>query len=406
MKSYKVLISIVLIFFSIGLWGQKSFKAGYVVTSHNENISGFINTKNLDINSKLVEFRKDINSEIIKYNPTEIKFFNVSKRNFTGGIFEIEKTILGKLSDDNQTASDTLFLELLVSGDLKLLTRVSGDKKIKFYVQKGNARLSELVNSGGLHSNLKHNKPRLKLYQQQLLTLMSDVKDVEPLINSVEFKKKSLTRLFAFYNSRRKLSIPVKSKRVISLSAVAGVAHVNYDLSDIIKSELGKTQELIYRDKNPSYYSPVIGLSFIAPRYGSKKRLIFYHELSLFQEKYNFAYTGKVRDLYYTDYKYNINDKVLVYKLLPRYNLLIPGSRVKPFFEAGIAIAIKHFSNSEAYKDEHFYTQLTHVNLYPPYYGGGFVVGTGMFIGRFLAELNYEQSDHKTISLKIGVKLL
>jgi hypothetical protein len=383
---------------------QNAFKTGYIVTVHNETINGFVDVNSLEKNPGRVEFKSAPTSVPIRYNPLEIKFVSVSGRSFIGSVFVIKHEADETTGLRPEPEMDTLFLELLATGNLKLYSLKANGSEPRFFVQRKESGLDELIN---VHAKEQPGIPGVKLrkYQTLLSMLMADVADTKPLIRDLEFDKKALSLLITYYNDRAKLSFQDKGKRIYSFTLLAEASFMRSDFSSSASSFLGDDETLVLTDENPAWFSPMIGIGMQMGRYGSKNRISFYQEVSLVRVQFEYGFKGIVRPEYYNRFYFNYDEYLVQYKCMPRYNFTLAGGRMKPYAEAGITVSVPVIKNNEAYEEKYFYAQTTRSELQTRNGGISLTAGAGINYRRFSAGFDYGTGWYKSISMKVGVKL-
>jgi hypothetical protein len=176
---------------TLSVKSQNDFKAGFVVNNSNDTIIGLIAWKRNAANSMVCKFKMDENSNLITYEPKDIKCYGIDNQKlYISKVVDIENNI------------DTLFLEYLVSGivDLYYLKR---PRKELYFIEK-DGKLFELTNDeksfidkNGVQYIGNSNK-----YRGALKYLLSDSPELAAQISQTSFSLKSLIRITVNYHKQ------------------------------------------------------------------------------------------------------------------------------------------------------------------------------------------------------------
>ena len=402
MNIKNLLLIIVLVLFKINGYSQGKFEPGYIVTTENETVNGYINLSKLINNPNVLEFRNDQTADIKLYNPLEIKFISISGRSFKGGIFSFVNS--GK--PDAVVSKDTLFIEVLISGVINLYSVGNSKPEMQFYIQKGKSAFIGLENKKQTDETGQSTaKSGLRLFQATLKTTMSDVKTMEGIVQDVVYTRKSISQAVSYYNSKKEMTIGYKARRNLEFSLLVGGKYLKYDFSNHAGDYIGKDQELILTDPDPTCFTPLLGIGLSTKRFGSQQKFSLYHSVLLAHLKYAYSFTRMIREDYYDIFYDSFDGYTISYVLQPRYHFNLTNRRIKPFVEAGLSVTLLTLGDSESYKDEYFYEQFTHVEIYRSQPILCLMIGAGVDYKGTSFGLDFDYYPYKAFSMKFGFKL-
>lgn len=221
-------ITLLAILFTQIAYSQITFEKGYFINLNNEKVECFI--KNVDWDNNPTEFSYKLTASTEKqiHSVTSVKEFGIpGKFTYQSEIVEIDKS-----SDDNNLLSSernpifeekTLFLKLLVNGNIKLLYYKDGNL-FRYFFEKDN-EIKQLVykryNPSGI--TIKTNG----FYKQQISNLLKCNGLTIKNIKSIDYKKQPLMDVFKKYNKCINPSLTYevieKKKNLFHLSIKPGV---------------------------------------------------------------------------------------------------------------------------------------------------------------------------------------
>lgn len=211
MKIRKISLIVAIILFTQSLYSQDNYASGYVITTINDTINGFILD---DIDAELalkISFKNnESNDAITEYNPTELLGFGFS----SGRIFErkmVKKN--SATSDENQF----IFAKRIVKGKMDLFVWPHNNNKSKdfFIVNNSSKKQAQLTKP-------KKNEVMLdgKNYLEEdnryknLITSVKDNQSQTPEKNSkLRYSEKSIKKNIITYDNNYQEQFPVKIYR-------------------------------------------------------------------------------------------------------------------------------------------------------------------------------------------------
>lgn len=115
-------MTIINIIFFISANSQHNFKPGYIITTNNDIIPGYIDLKRKAISSKICLFKKTKKDSIIYYIPNQLKAYGIENSNLF-----VTKTI-----QTDSINNSNIFLEVLIKGKITLYSYYSDGKNYYF----------------------------------------------------------------------------------------------------------------------------------------------------------------------------------------------------------------------------------------------------------------------------------
>jgi hypothetical protein len=199
-KQLSIIISMILII--TNLMAQDYFK-GQIITQSNDTVFGFIQNFDFELALKHINFRKDFDSEIVQYQPKDIKFFSVDNRHY---ITAEVKSLACFRDNFNETSKEQIrfetewaFLQILVDGGKKLYYNVNGFRNDHFYIEYNNEiLLLEYTKYKESIDGYQYQRENKK-YQGQLKYYLNDCPDLAPMIETSAYEKESLIKVFTKY---------------------------------------------------------------------------------------------------------------------------------------------------------------------------------------------------------------
>ena len=175
--------------------GQSLFLEGQVISWENDTLKGYISDGGNIRNSRVCIFKKEENSEKIKYSASEIKSYTIG-----GQKYYVSKVIT------NGIIAQRCFLEVLLEGDLSLYYYYKGTYP-HYYIEEKSGNLIELDDESSLSSRYTYDYPinwksymlGSIAYKDSLFYLFEDQIEVLNMLNLVEYDHKSLIDITKTY---------------------------------------------------------------------------------------------------------------------------------------------------------------------------------------------------------------
>lgn len=399
-------------------FGQNRFVGGYVVIPSGDTIKGFIKDQDWRVNPGSIKFKKGAKEATTTYTAAQIKLF----RTVSGTYYEsravmydrspVELALLST-STEPQWEKDTLFLEVVVKGQVNLYYLVDATSKQHFFVEKAGSDLAEelldvkyLVYQDGVKTTSSTQQ-----YKSQLRNYMADCQSVQGQILQTQFDLKSLRALTTEYhrcNGQRAATLvvqPDNNKTSVVFGVLAGVHRTRM----VFKSDL-PTYGSLRSFTNDPYENNIngtggISVNVIFPR--GRQRLSLYGELLYLH--YNLSKVVEQTRVAGTGTIYRKEDSGFDVSY-GRVNLLLryqwtAGTRIRPYLQSGL-------SGARSLRNSNYY-QLTIQEVYdlagttysnynytegiilqsPKKIELGWLAGVGVTAGRLGLEGRYEIGD-------------
>ncbi len=179
-----------------GVNGQANFREGRLITSQNDTLYGLIKDGFIARNSRVCIFKENKKAKAVKYNPSEIKSYQIAE-----GKYYAAKDV--KVKGENKR----VFTQVLLEGELSLYHQTK-DKEYSYYLETENGELISLVNrdrdfrgqSDWIYKGYTtYNDAKIPIYKDTLYDLFSDTKQVQDQVYNVRYNPKSLMHITKAY---------------------------------------------------------------------------------------------------------------------------------------------------------------------------------------------------------------
>ena len=300
---------------------QNKYVPGFIINNNQERIEGEVLKQSDIANCQSVSFKEG--EHAIKYLPSQIKSWGInSSRLF------VSQTIV---EDEEEKL---VFLEYIVKAKVNLLAYYGVGRDSRFFVQKDNAELRELIftrstNSAGM---VVENKK----YIGVLNIVLSDCIEVYGDISSTTLKINSLKKLITKYNNCVSPDDLVFENTSIETQNIKFSVALAYNIPQY---EITNNDEENYDSDIPDYKSTTtnylsygIGIAVMIPRV---KGLSV--NLEAMFAKTEFKFDGFAGPLGYPDYL-RFKNTTIAFPIQVRYAYNI--SKFKPYVCAGYSIVL------------------------------------------------------------------
>lgn len=213
MKQCYYLLPIFMLLFTSVSFAQDKWTKGLITTQQEETVEGMMNAKNWRITPQKITFKATGKEGPQTYLPTEIKAFysELTKEWYESHTVTIDQTPIKldelKLNPESKLVEDTVFLKVLVKGEVSLFHLFDQQGKEHFFIQK-DGEIKELI----LRKYFKKDNPKTestfvknylqtsRKYRGQLAYLLSDCDKVQAAIQKADYKTKPLQKIILNYN--------------------------------------------------------------------------------------------------------------------------------------------------------------------------------------------------------------
>jgi len=260
-------------------FGQENYIEGHLVTLKGDSLHGFIDYRNWGKNPNTVNFKKKLNETLTVYAPSDIASFHVNNEVYIGAVVktEVSPYQLHQLDEDPKFKYETItcFLQTMIQGEKGLYFYKNQIGKEYFYI-KENSEYSLLEQKKYIKK--QQGKRRVfenKKYIGQLALYLNDCPQVQKRINTLEYTKNSLEKLFKNYYSlsQKDTRFEHKTEKISTeVGITIGISISSIDFGGISSNNLE-------RANFDSSIDPAFGffLDAILPR--NQGRISIYNEL-------------------------------------------------------------------------------------------------------------------------------
>jgi hypothetical protein len=169
---------------------KSTYFPGYIITSENDTLKGFIEKRSDKKNARKCNFRTNMDSGIQEYSPSELKEYK-----FDGDKYYVSKNFNLRRKEVN------LFLELLVGGAADLYFFNEDNITDHYYIQKADGKFYELTDNDKLvESEGKFYSHNYKKYIGILKVAFKDCPLIFPEIDQMTLDRKSLIDITKKYH--------------------------------------------------------------------------------------------------------------------------------------------------------------------------------------------------------------
>lgn len=376
-------------------FSQKNYVPGYVINNMGDTIFGFVESRNWVINPNAINFKTNIENDLISYKPTDIIEFKIEDEIYVSGIVDVEvtKTALGDLKKDPQLniRVDNVFLHTLVKGTKSLYYYMNSDGRANFYIEKNSefellVYKRYLIRQDGQNKLTENNK-----YIGQLILYLDDCETISSKLNKkTKYNQSSMINLFQYYyecTSSDNLFDKKVEKVKTELGILAGVSLTSVEFISsfafpyLVNTDFG------------SSYNPTAGFYFNLRLPSYLKKFSLNNEVLLTTYKFNGTYFKEENEDYYSITTLELGSSQ--FKINTYLRFTYPLGNCSLFLNAGISNGI--IISSTNYKKEKlkFYTTsrvkeglaLDNIRSHEL----GYLFGTGVKYDRFSLEVRYEK---------------
>ena len=188
MRQKLIVTTLFVLLFIYNSFGQNDWEPGYILSNPNDTIKGYIQIQDSRYNSKLCNFRIDLDGKIQVFSPKDILGYRI-----IGGKFYISKNIEGL---EGETS---MFLEFLIQGMVNIYhlkdneSRFFGEKDGKIFELKNTKRILKVGDLDYLREN--------KEYIGILSYMLKDA-DMLTMVQTSELTSKSLIQIAKKYHEK------------------------------------------------------------------------------------------------------------------------------------------------------------------------------------------------------------
>lgn len=226
MKTTKLILIITGVLLSLISFSQENYLPGFIITTQQDTLSGFIDYRNWSRNPAKIQFKNKLDAAKINYTTQDIHKFGVHNEIYVSAIVETEisSSQVNNLSESPQLniRTDTTFLQIIIDGSKSLLYYNTSTDKEQFYI-KIDTTFHLLIHKKytkidrGLKNIIENNK-----FQGQLIYYLENCPSVGSKAKNAQYNKRSLEKLFLSYYACSQ-SVPKFHKKVEKVSFTFGI---------------------------------------------------------------------------------------------------------------------------------------------------------------------------------------
>jgi hypothetical protein len=258
----QLLFLLVLLCNAIG-FAQINFEPGYIINNQGIKTDCYIKNTGWKNNPENFEYRLSADSEVKKGTITEFSEFSVTEytfKRFTADIDRSPETIAWlSESSEPQFKTETLFLNVLVQGDITLYKYEDSEMLRFFYSSPQNKQPIQLI-----YKMYKQDTKIIynKTYKSELQKLMQGSISDPEVFKQLDYKEKAMVKLFRKYNGisdESPVSGGTRETGKFHIKAGAGVNFVS------LKADYGSVAEAPHNFSPKATFSAGLELEYILP---------------------------------------------------------------------------------------------------------------------------------------------
>lgn len=190
MKTIQQLILIIILSTPYILHAQSDFRSGFIVTTKNDTVHGFIDYRGSAQNAILCKFKKDLVSDFIEYTPDQILAYG-----FPNIKLYRSKSVFYK------DKKKDYFLECLLNGRVIIYQLIEVDGSSHYFIEKDGvlAKLSNdqaLINASNGRSGLLNSNQ----YKRVLKVAFNDCQEIQTKVENLPLTRNSLIKISKDYH--------------------------------------------------------------------------------------------------------------------------------------------------------------------------------------------------------------
>ncbi len=233
----KKIFFLYLAFLNINTFGQITFEKGYFINNNDEKIECLIKNLAWQKNPTKFDYKLNENDEIKTAKIDNVKEFNISE-NYVYKRFNVKIDVssqrLDYLNKDKnlKLIDKTVFLQLLVLGDVNLYKYEGDHFKLFYFNKEGNDNPEILIFKEYL---IDEKVAENNSYRQQLYLALNSAKVSEADFKKLKYSTEDLTNVFMKYNAsdtNKTVNFTKKqNKEVINFRALLGINYLSSNIA-------------------------------------------------------------------------------------------------------------------------------------------------------------------------------
>lgn len=202
-KTGTLLTLILFCFTFLILKGQNGDAVGYIVTLDDDTLRGSLKLESEKVSPNEVIFFADGSASAIIYDPKTIKEFGYDNNIFVSADVdrEISPTKTIELSDSPQLfyVQDTVFLQVIISGEKELLSFVDENGKKSYFIKDDDKYIWLVHKKYSFVTNETSSTAYNNNYIGQLILYLKGCPEMNRILSSTDYEYESLVKSFNYY---------------------------------------------------------------------------------------------------------------------------------------------------------------------------------------------------------------
>ena len=325
---------------SLQAHAQADFRPGYLVRPAGDTVRGQVNYRGGYRGGAQCLFRAAGEQATTTWLPSQLKGYGLlSGERFTSQLVPMPAAPASPGSTVPEAPARQLFLEVLADGAASLLSWKDENNREHFYVQKvGAAQPTELLEVRRQVPDGSGSREQvLPVYRGVLTEQFADCPAILLSISKTEFKVSALTKAVASYNTCRepnRVAAPALKRAEVSVEIMVGgqASRTTYD------HPVGSVEL-------PASLAPEVGVGLSLGRRLLRQKFTFRAELHYVRQVAEASSSEVLFNGSRQDYDLRFATAYLRLPMLVRYT--IPGTKVRPFAEAGVSVSYATSLNAQ-----------------------------------------------------------
>ena len=328
----KELFIIVLLLTSIGVWAQRDYRKGYIITNEQDTIYGWVDYRGDVRNAKVCSFKKSETGQATEYTPLDIAAYR-----YIDSKYYVSKNI------GTVDAPIKVFFEYLVDGMAKLYYYRDNNTKGYYYIEKDEQLIELSIDEKEVEINGRAYNIATKSYIGVLKATLN-VWEMGNKIDKAKLEHESLINIAKDYHqyvcTDGSECIIYEKKKPLMALRIAPVAGVELSTLKLKNSDVQK-----YSFDPSANLTIGVNLNFSMPRLNEK----IFLQIQAMYTKYYFFETHE-NSISVTDVHFRSN--VLQMGLAVKYEY--PKGKIRPILAAGASFINMPDGEIEEVKDIFF----------------------------------------------------
>lgn len=185
------------------IYGNNKLSPGYVITSSNDTLYGFIEYRNKRVTPDHIIFKRTTGDAGQIYFPKSLKEFRADDIIFRSAVLKIDQSSRKKSqlisSPVFQFITDTVFLQAIILGDKELYFSSDSSSNDNFFIKKDSNYIWLMHKSYLKTEDNRQVVATNNYYIGQLIGYLKNCPTINPVISEGTYTYKSLLKSFLYY---------------------------------------------------------------------------------------------------------------------------------------------------------------------------------------------------------------